>query len=123
MTDPASIGIVLVALAAISGLFWIFIRMSNSFRESLQKEFDEKLKSNKAFNTEKFKTSDDKLDDNKEYTDLKHEEAIREIGHIREVQQGRLRELSEKIDELREQVTTGQAQTMDILAKLLTKDN
>ena len=88
-----------------------------------KKEFDEKLKSNKAFNTEKFKTSDDKLDDNKEYTDLKHEEAIREIGHIREVQQGRLRELSEKIDELREQVTTGQAQTMDILAKLLTKDN
>ena len=123
MADPASIGIVIVALGAIAALFWLFIRMANSFKEGIQKEFDQKLNLHKDFYEEKFKTSNDKLEDNKEYTDLKHEEAIREISHIREIQKGRLRELSEKIDELREQVTVGQQQTMDILSKLLIKDN
>lgn len=103
--EPMSIGIVVVALTAILGLFWLMIRMSNSFKNDIEKDFNEKLKANK------------------EYTLLKHNAAIREIEHIKEVQEGRLRELTEKIDELREQVASGQKQTMEILTKLLIKDD
>ncbi len=121
MADPTSIGILVLALAALLGLFWLITKISNSFKEGIQKEFDEKIQANKDFYEEKFENFNEKLEDNKEYTDIKHNESIREVNHIREIQKGRLRELSEKIDELREQVSTGQQQTMDILAKLLIK--
>lgn len=103
--EPMSIGIVVGALASILGLFWLMIRMSNSFKDRIEEDFNEKLKYNK------------------EYIDIKHGEAIREIEHIKEVQEGRLRELAKKIDELREQVASGQKQTMEILTKLLVKDD
>ena len=131
--DPISIGLVFGALAAILSFLWLISKLTNGFKDSIKKDFNVKLASNKEFYEEKFKnlkeerkehnkSVDEKIDDAKEYIDLRHSESIREIGHIKEVQEGKLTEMSKKIDELREQVTKGQAQTMDILTKLLIKE-
>ena len=102
--DPTSIGITVGALTVIFSLFWLMSKIVGSFRDSIEKDYNEKLKANK------------------EYTDIKHAESLREIEHIKEVQNGKLEEMSKKIDDLREQLQKGQEQTMEILTQLLTRD-
>ncbi len=115
MSDPASIGIAVLSLTAILGLFWLMTRIASSFKESIKKDFNTKLAANKEFYEEKFKNI-------REDIDSKHAEAIREVEHIKEVQEGKLTEMGKKIDDLRETVAKGQEQTMNILTKLLTRE-
>ena len=114
--EPTSIGLAFGSLSAILGLLWLITRITGSFKDRIQKDYDQKIQASE-------KDFENKIAGTKEYIDLRHNEALREISHIREVQGGRLKELSEKIDELREQIAAGQKQTMDLLTKLLIKDD
>ena len=58
----------------------------------------------------------------RDYTDQKFKELESELAHQKDLHEGKIAELSQKIDELKEEMSKHHSQLMDFLIKSIDKD-
>jgi peptidoglycan hydrolase CwlO-like protein len=94
-------GMVLAALFVISGGIATLYKTINSIRKERIQENDKTLK------------------ESKEYTDNRCRELEQELDHQRDIHEGKISELSKKIEELREEMRRHHNQLVDLLIKMI----
>lgn len=97
------LGLVLAALFMISGGVATLYRMVNSLREERDRE-NEKL-----------------LKESKDYTDVKCQSLEQELAHQKDKHEGKISELSDKIEQLREEMRRHHGQLVELLTKMIDK--
>ena len=98
------LGLVLAALVIISGGVATLLKMTNSMRKEREEE-------NKKV-----------LVESKEYTDQKYKVLEQELKHQKNIQEGKIAELSEKIEQLREEMRRHHSQLVELLTKMIERD-
>jgi len=98
------LGLVLAALVIISGGVATLLKMTNSMRKEREEE-------NKKV-----------LVESKEYTDQKYKVLEQELKHQKDIQEGKIAELSEKIEQLREEMRRHHSQLVELLTKMIERD-
>ncbi len=102
--DYEILGIVIAALLMVSGGIGTIYKIVNSIRKERELE------------NEKF------LGFGRDYTDQKFKELESELAHQKDLHEGKIAELSQKIDELKEEMSKHHSQLMDFLIKSIDKD-
>lgn len=97
------LGLVLAALVIISGGVATLLKMTNSMRKEREEE-------NKKV-----------LVESKEYTNQKYNVLEQELKHQKDIQEGKIAELSEKIEQLREETRRHHNQLVELLTKMIGK--
>lgn len=97
------LGLVLAALFMISGGIATLYKMNAAIRDEREKENQKVL--NQA----------------KEYCDEKYKILENELNHQKELHEGKIVELSEKIEQLRDEMRRHHGQLVDLLSKMLEK--
>lgn len=97
------VGLVLAALFMISGGVATLYKMINSLREERDRE-NEKL-----------------LKEAKDYTDVKCQTLEQELAHQKDKHEGKIAELSDKIEQLREEMRRHHSQLVELLTKMIDK--
>lgn len=95
------LGLVLAALFTISGGIATLYKMINSLREERDRENEKVLK------------------EAKEYTDVKCHSLEQELAHQKDMQEGKIAELSEKIEQLREEMRRHHSQLVELLTRMI----
>lgn len=98
------LGLVLAALFMISGGVATLYKMMNSIRQEREHE------NNRV------------LSESKEYTDNKYEVLSQELKHQKDLHEGKIAELSEKIELLREDMRRHHGQLVDLLTKMIDRE-
>ena len=98
------LGLVLAALVIISGGVATLLKMTNSMRKEREEE-------NKKV-----------LNESKEYNDQKYKVLEQERKHQKDIQEGKIAELSEKIEQLREEMRRHHSQLVELLTKMIERD-
>lgn len=98
------LGLVLAALFMISGGVATLYKMASSMRKEREEENKKTLK------------------EAKEYTDSKCQVLEQEIKHQKDLHEGKIAELSEKIEQLREEMRRHHTQLVDLLTKMVEKE-
>jgi len=98
------LGIVVAALIMIGGGVGTLYRMMNSIRKEREEENQKVLK------------------EAKDYTDSKCQSLEQELSHQKDMQEGKVTELSEKIEQLREEMRRHHGQLVDLLTKMIQSD-
>jgi len=99
------LGLVLAALFMISGGIATIYKMMNSIRSERENENLRTLKEAKA------------------YTDAKYKVIESELKYHKEIHEGKVAELSEKIEQLREEMRRHHTQLVDLLSKMVQRDS
>lgn len=97
------LGLVLAALFMISGGVATLYKMMNSLR------------------TERDRESEKVLKEAKEYTDNKYHSLEQELQHQKNMHEGKIAELSQKIEELREEMRRHHTQLVSLLTKMIER--
>lgn len=97
------LGLVLAALVIISGGVATLLKMTNSMRKEREEE-NQKV-----------------LVESKEYTNQKYSVLEQELKHQKDIQEGKIAELSEKIEQLREETRRHHSQLVELLTKMIGK--
>ena len=97
------LGLVLVALLTISGGIATLYRAMNSLRKEREEE-NQKI-----------------LEMANDYTNAKCKILEQEISHQKDIQEGKVAELSDKIEQLREEMRRHHTQLVDLLTKMVSK--
>lgn len=95
------LGLVLAALFMISGGIATLYKMINSLREERDRENEKVLK------------------EAKEYTDVKCRSLEQELEHQKDMHEGKIAELSEKIEQLREEMRRHHSQLVELLTRMI----
>lgn len=98
------LGLVLAALFMISGGIATLYKMVNSLRLERDRENEKILK------------------ESKEYTDNKFTILAHEIEHQKDIHEGKIAELTDKIEQLREEMRRHHTQLVDLLTKMIDRD-
>jgi uncharacterized coiled-coil protein SlyX len=98
------VGLVLAALFMISGGVATLYKMASSMRKEREEE-------NKKV-----------LSESKEYTDSRCKVLEQELKHQKDLHEGKIAELSEKIEQLREEMRRHHSQLVDLLTKMIEKE-
>lgn len=98
------LGLVLAALFMISGGVATLYKLASSMRREREEE-NEKI-----------------LSDSKNYTDSKYNVLEQELKHQKDLHEGKIAELSEKIEQLREEMRRHHTQLVDLLTKMIEKE-
>jgi chromosome segregation ATPase len=98
------LGLVLAALFMISGGIATLYKMINSLRSERDRENEKVLK------------------ESKEYTDNKFHVLAQELEHQKDMHEGKIAELSEKIEQLREEMRRHHSQLVELLTKMIDKN-
>jgi len=98
------LGLVLAALFMISGGVATLYKMVNSLRIERDHENEKILK------------------EAKEYADNKFNILSQEIEHQKDIHEGKIAELTDKIEQLREEMRRHHTQLVDLLTKMIDKD-
>lgn len=98
------LGLVLAALFMISGGVATIYKVVNSLREERDRENEKILK------------------ESKEYTDNKHAILKQELEHQKDIHEGKIAELTDKIELLREEMRRHHSQLVNLLTKMVEKD-
>lgn len=98
------LGLVLSALFLISGGIATLYKMASSLRKEREEE--------------NYKT----LLESKSYTDQKCKVLEQELKHQKDLHEGKIAELSEKIEQLREEMRRHHTQLVDLLTKMIEKE-
>jgi uncharacterized coiled-coil protein SlyX len=102
--DYQTVGIVLGALFFITGGLATLYKFLNTIRKEREAENEKILAAAKT------------------YTDAKFEKLEMELAHQKDLHEGKIAELSHKIDELKEEMSRHHSQLMDLLVKKLSSD-
>lgn len=97
------LGLVVAALIMIGGGVGSLYKVTNSMRKEREEE-NEKI-----------------LDTSKQYTDAKFFMLEQELRYQKEMHEGKIAELSEKIEQLREEMRRHHSQLVDLLTKMIDK--
>lgn len=97
------LGLVLAALFMISGGIATLYKVINSLRQERDHE-NEKI-----------------LQESKEYTDFRFKSLEQELSHQKDKHEGKIAELSEKIEQLREEMRRHHSQLVELLTKMIDK--
>lgn len=98
------LGLVVAALIMIGGGVGSLYKATNSMRKEREEE-NEKI-----------------LDTSKQYTDAKFFMLEQELRYQKEMHEGKIAELSEKIEQLREEMRRHHGQLVDLLTKMIDKN-
>lgn len=98
------LGLVVAALIMIGGGVGSLYKVTNSMRKEREEE-NEKI-----------------LDTSKQYTDAKFFMLEQELRYQKEMHEGKIAELSEKIEQLREEMRRHHGQLVDLLTKMIDKN-
>jgi hypothetical protein len=98
------LGLVLAALFMISGGIATLYKLASSMRKERDEENDKVLK------------------EAKDYTDSKCKILEQEIKHQKDLHEGKIAELSDKIEQLREEMRRHHGQLVDLLTKMVEKE-
>jgi chromosome segregation ATPase len=98
------LGLVLAALFMISGGIATLYKMINSLRSERDRENEKILK------------------ESKEYTDNKVLVLSQELEHQKDMHEGKIAELSEKIEQLREEMRRHHGQLVELLTKMIDRN-
>lgn len=98
------LGLVLAALFMITGGIATLYKLSSSMRKEREEENDKILA------------------EAKEYTDQKYKVLEQEVKHQKDLHEGKIAELSEKIEQLREEMRRHHGQLVDLLTKMVEKE-
>jgi uncharacterized membrane-anchored protein YhcB (DUF1043 family) len=98
------LGLVLAALFMISGGIATIYRMAHSLREERDRENEKVVK------------------ECKDYTDNKFGILKQELEHQKDMHEGKIVELSEKIEQLREEMRRHHGQLVELLTKMIDKN-
>lgn len=98
------LGLVLSALIMILGGIATLYKMSSSMRKERDEENRKVLR------------------ESKEYTDSKYKILEQELKYHKEIHEGKVSELSEKIEQLREEMRRHHGQLVNLLTKMVEKD-
>jgi len=98
------LGLVLAALFMISGGVATLYKMASSMRKEREEE-------NKKI-----------LQESKEYTNSKYQVLEQELKHQKDIHEGKIAELSEKIEQLREEMRRHHTQLVDLLTKMIERE-
>ncbi len=98
------LGLVLAALFMISGGIATLYKMINSLRSERDRENEKILK------------------ESKEYTDNKFLVLSQELEHQKDMHEGKIAELSEKIEQLREEMRRHHGQLVERLTKMIDRN-
>ena len=102
--DYQTVGIVLGALFFITGGLATLYKFIDTIRKEREQENDKVLQLAKS------------------YTDAKFDKLEMELAHQKDLHEGKISELSEKIDQLKAEMSRHHSQLMDLLVKKLSKD-
>lgn len=105
MKNYEILGMVLGALIVISGGIGTLYKMMNSLRKEREEENRKTLEQAKA------------------YTDSKYQVLETEVAHQKDMHEGKVAELSQKIEELKEEMRRHHTQLMGLLQKMVEKDS
>ena len=107
MVNYEIIGAVVVAMIAILGGVAHFYRLSGKFKQQREKQDAQILR------------------ESKEYTDMKIDYLQKDISYQKELHEGKIAELSEKIEELKEEMRNQHSQLVNLLTKMVgrSRDN
>jgi len=103
--DYQTVGIVLGALFFITGGLATLYKFIDTIRKERESENNKILQLAKS------------------YTDAKFEKLEMELAHQKDLHEGKISELSEKIDQLKEEMSRHHSQLMDLLVKKLDEKN
>ena len=98
------LGLVLAALFTISAGIATLYRMINSLKEERDRENNKILK------------------EAKNYTDVRFYGLEQELSHQKDMHEGKIAELSEKIEQLREEMRRHHGQLVELLTKMIDKN-
>lgn len=98
------LGLVLAALFMISGGIATLYKMINSLRTERDRENEKVLK------------------ESKDYTDNKVLVLTQELEHQKDMHEGKIAELSEKIEQLREEMRRHHGQLVELLTKMIDRN-
>ena len=98
------LGLVLAALFMISGGIATLYKMINSLRTERDRENEKVLK------------------ESKDYTDNKVPVLTQELEHQKDMHEGKIAELSEKIEQLREEMRRHHGQLVELLTKMIDRN-
>jgi hypothetical protein len=98
------LGLVLAALFMISGGVATLYKLASSMRKEREEE-NAKI-----------------LSESKEYVDAKYRILEQEVKHQKDLHEGKIAELSDKIEQLREEMRRHHGQLVDLLTKMVEKE-
>lgn len=98
------LGLVLAALFMISGGVATLYKLASSMRKEREEE-NSKI-----------------LAESKEYVDAKYRILEQEVKHQKDLHEGKIAELSDKIEQLREEMRRHHGQLVDLLTKMIEKE-
>jgi predicted Holliday junction resolvase-like endonuclease len=98
------LGLVLAAIIMIMGGIATLYKLSSSIRKERDEENAKVLK------------------ESKEYTDSKYKVLEQELKYHKEIHEGKVAELSDKIEQLREEMRRHHGQLVDLLTKMVEKE-
>lgn len=121
MESPEIVGAVLGALGAIGTIAVTFTNLKNSFRKEIDKEIKSAIQTAREIADSDIKGFNLRLDSiNKDIDNLK-EKIEDDIDNVKNIYNGEIRSLAEKIEGLREEVRHQHTQLVSLLTKLVSE--
>lgn len=110
MGEAVTIGSIIVGLGAIGGVIWTFVEIKDKFKKGLQEDLESQIKN-----------QDSKITLLEQQIRSIEEMVNKDIIHLKESHSNEIKNLSEKIEELRDEVRNQHSQLVQLLSKLVSR--
>jgi phenylalanyl-tRNA synthetase alpha subunit len=108
-------------LSGIGGLYYTFIKILDKYKKSNKNKSDELLKEAKKYSDEIKDELELKISLLESEIHNLEDNVKKDIEHVKEIQTNEIRNLSVRIDQLRDELNTGHQQLIGLLTKLVNK--
>jgi peptidoglycan hydrolase CwlO-like protein len=121
MSSSEILGAVVGALGSIGAVAVTFTTLKNSFKKELQKEIADSIASARDIADADIRAFNLRIDSlSKEIASLENK-IDKDIDHVKNIYNGEIRSLADKIENLREEVRHQHSQLVSLLTKLVTE--